>query len=453
MKMFSMIAAVLSLGLGTAAFAQDVPDTPKPALQEVTGPAHLGGEAPALAIASDIESRNVLVAGFSLGAAYDTRGLYNSTTNSYSGDARYFVQPSVAFQRTFSTGNWTLSYTPGFSYSQDDTNNSQYTQNLAGDVSWKPTSRLQVHIRQDFSLTDNPFETVGRVDLLPGLGGPLGPNYDGVLPNTKRTSIVSNLDLAYRLGEHTAIGMTGGFQKYTYDATTSSATGFPYVNSEVFSGSAFLSHQFSSVLTTGVQLAYTDIYSTGEQVARTQATAPMLFVKLNPSLHTEITVFAGPEYARTREMVPGFVGPIIVTAPVYEYHWYPTFGGTVTWNGDRTAFDVQGQRRIANGGGVMAAVQSTSAGAAYRVRVSRKVLVQLRTNWSDEKGIGIIAGGSRFQSLWAGGGPVFELNRMFSLRGDVAYVHQSETNLAPVAGNHLLLQGSLEYRFHKSLGD
>jgi hypothetical protein len=142
-----------------------------------------------------------------------------------------------------------------------------------------------------------------------------------------------------------------------------------------------------------------------------------------------------------------------VTAPVYEYHWYPTFGGTVTWNGDRTAFDVQGQRRIANGGGVMAAVQSTSAGAAYRVRVARKVLVQLRTNWSDEKGIGVIAGGSRFQSLWAGGGPVFELSRMFSLRGDVAYVHQSETNLAPVAGNHLLLQGSLEYRFHKSLGD
>jgi len=445
MKIFSTIGVILSLGLATAVFAQDVPEAPAPAIQQVSGPAHLGGEAPALAISTDIESRNVLVAGFSLGAAYDNRGLYNSTTNSYSGETRYFVQPSIAFQRTFSTGNWTLSYTPGFSYSADDQNNSQYTQNLAGDMTWKPTSRFQIHVRQDFSLTDNPFETVGRVDLLPGLGGPLGPNYNGVLPDTKRTSLVSNLDMAYALSEHTAVGLTGGFQKYTYDATTSSTTGFPYVNSEIISGSAFLSHQFSSTLTAGVQLAYSDIYSTGAEVARTQVTAPMLFVKLNPSRHTEITLFAGPEYSRTREMVVG--------VPNYEYHWYPTYGGTWAWNGRRNAFDVQGQRRIANGGGVMEAVQSTNAGAAYRVRVASKVLVEARTNWSDEKGIGILTGGSKFQSLWAGGGPVFELSRMFSLRADVAYVHQSEQNLAPVAGNHLLIQGSLDYRFHKSLGD
>jgi len=445
MKMLSIIATVLAFGLGTAAFAQDSDQVPSPAIQEVSGPAHLGGEAPALAIATDIESRNVLIAGFSLGAAYDTRGLYNSTTKAYSGETRYFVQPTVAFQRTFSTGNWTLSYTPGFSYSADDENNNQYSQNLAGDMTWKPSARLQVHVRQDFSLTDNPFETVGRVDLLPGLGGPLGPNYDGVLPDTKRTSLVSNLDVAYLLGEHTSVGFTGGFQKFTYDATTSSTTAFPYVNSAVVTGSAFLSHQFSSTLTAGVQFAYTDIYSTGADVARTQAPAPMLFVKLVPTSHTEITIFGGPEYARTRE--------VIASVPVFERHWYGTYGGTWTWNGRRNAFDVQAQRRIANGGGVMEAVQSTSAGAGFRFRMAKRVLVQGRTSWSDERGVGLISSGSRFRSLWVGGGPVFELSRLFSLRTDVAYVHQSQLNLSPVAGNHMLVQGSLEYRFHKSLGN
>lgn len=446
MKLSSILAAVLSLGLAGAAFAQEAEEPPKPtSIQEESGPAHLGGEAPSLAIGTDIESRNVLLAGFSLGAAYDNRGLYNSTTKNFSGETRYFVQPSIAFQRTFSTGAWTLSYTPGISYSQDDQNNSQYTNNVAGDGVWRPNARWQIHARQDYSLTNNPFESVGRVDLLPGLGGPLGPNYNGVLPDTKRTSLVSNLDLAYRITEHTAIGMTGGFQKYDYDATTSSTSGFPYVNSKVISGSVFLSHQFSSLVSAGAQFAYTDIYSTGAAVARTQAPAPMLFVKLTPTLRSEITVFAGPEYARTRE--------VLTTGPVFERNWYPTMGATVSWSGQRNAFDIQVERRIANGGGVLEAVKSTSAGAGYRVRLAQKLLAELRANWSDQKGLGVLSGGNYFRSLWAGGGPVFELTRMLNLRADVAYVHQDQQGLGVIAGNHMLVQGSLEYRFHKGLGD
>jgi len=447
MKVSSILAAVLALGITAAAIAQEAPDqSPKPSVQDSTGPAHLGSEAPPLAIGTDIEaSRNILVGGFSLGAAYDNRGLYNSTTGTFSGDTRYFIQPSIAFQRLYSKGIWTVSYTPGISYSSDDSNNSQYTNNLAGDINWHPNGRLLVHARQDFSLTDNPFETVGRVDLLPGLGGVLGPNYSGVLPDTKRTTLISNLDVSYKLAEHTAIGLTGGFQKYSYDATTSSTTTFPYVNSEVVNGSAFLSHQFSPIFNAGVQLAYTDIYSTGAEVARTQAPAPMLFIKLNPDTHTEVTVFGGPEYARIREVVS--------LSPVYQHHWYSTYGATLAWGGHRNAFDIQAQHHISNGGGVLESAQTTSAGAGYRVRVAPRLLTELRANWSDQKGIGVLGSGAKFESLWAGGGPVVELNRLFSLRADVAYVHQSQQNLSPVAGNHLLVQGSLEYRFHKNLGE
>jgi len=87
MKVCSILAVLLSVGLSTAAFAQDSPE-PKPTIQqEQTGPAHLGGEAPALAIGSDIESRNVLVAGFSLGAVCITpplRLIQETRVTSYS---------------------------------------------------------------------------------------------------------------------------------------------------------------------------------------------------------------------------------------------------------------------------------------------------------------------------------------------------------------------------------
>src|SRR5664280_1594991 len=102
MKSFSMFALVLCLSLATVVYAQDAQDTqevPKPMVEEPTGPAHLGSEAPALAINTDVEARNVLVAGFRLGGVYDNRGLYHSgVAPYYSSDMRYFVEPNIGFQ-------------------------------------------------------------------------------------------------------------------------------------------------------------------------------------------------------------------------------------------------------------------------------------------------------------------------------------------------------------------
>ena len=449
MKMILMMCMVLVLGLAVPALAQDPQETPKPVLQEPSGPAHLGGEGPSLTLSSDVQSHNQLLVGFSAGAAYDSKGLYNSTTGGYSGDTRYFFQPTVAFQRSYTTGSWTLSYTPGVSYSQNDSQNSQYTQNLGGDWVWKPNGRVLLHVRDDFSRTDNPFESIGRVDLLPPLGGTTGPGYNGVLADTKRTSSVTNVDLSYMVGEHSAVGLTAGYQLYDYDATTSATSTLPYVNSHVVTASVFFSHQYSRELTMGVQMSYMDIYSTGGQIARTQAPAPMMFAKITPSLHTEITIFAGPEYTRTREEIT--VGPISVAS--YTHKWYPTYGGTVNWSGNRNGWSVEAQQRIANGGGVLEAVKNISAGAGYRLRMSQRWTGELRANYTDQEGIGVLNSGSYFKSLWAGGGPTFQVTSRWALRGQLAYVHQTEAGLWPVAGNHLLVQGSLEYRLRKNLGE
>ena len=445
MKFSLMLAGVLSLCLGVAGFAQDTP-VPKTPIQDTNGPSHLGSEAPALAIDTDLETGNLLVAGFTLGAVYDSRGLYNTGVMPfYSSDTRFFFEPNVGFQRTFATGGWTLSYSPGISISQHDTSNDQYAQDLAGDFHWKPNPYVLLHARTDYSITNNPFETVGNVDLLPGLGGPFGPNYDGVLPQTRRTSLVATGDATLRVADHSAVGITGNFQKYNYDAVTTSAGTliFPFIDSEVISGSVFYSQQFSPTVDAGVQLAYTDIYSTGAQISRTQAPAPMLFVKWNPSTRWALTFYGGPEYARTRTVVP----PVVFT-----HNWYPTFGGTLAWSGHRNAFDAQGMRRISNGGGLLDAVLDTNAGAGYRTRLAPKLLAELRANWSDEKGIGL-SSGDWFRSLWLGGGPVVELNRSLTVRLDAGWVNQSENGLSATPGNHLLVQGSLDYRFHKRLGD
>ena len=68
---------------------QDAQEVPRPVAEETAGPAHLGAEAPALAIDTDLEVRNLLVAGFSLGGVYDNEGLYHSgVAPYYSSDMR-----------------------------------------------------------------------------------------------------------------------------------------------------------------------------------------------------------------------------------------------------------------------------------------------------------------------------------------------------------------------------
>ena len=183
---FAILLLVLALsGLALCQQDKDKDDQTQtsPMLQ---GPVHLGGEAPRLATLSDVATRNVILGGITLGAAFDTEGLYHAPSGPGVGyttsDTRFFAQPSIAFQRTERNLAWTLSYTPGVSISQHNTSDNQYAHNAAGDLVWMPDSRVMVHLRQDYSLSTNPFETVGRVPLLPGLGGPLGPNYDGVLP-------------------------------------------------------------------------------------------------------------------------------------------------------------------------------------------------------------------------------------------------------------------------------
>ena len=450
MKVRAYLALISLVAFSLSALAQEKQEkaaAPETDVVVQTAPAHLGNEAPGAALETDVERGNILVVGVTGGGAYDNRGLYHTGANPYySGNTRWFVQPSVALRRAFTTGDWTMSYTPGASFDQEDSGQTQYTNNFAGDINLKPNAYWFIHARQDVSITDNPFESVGRVDLLPGLGGPFGPNYNGVLPQTKRTSIVSAGDITYRLAEHTAVGVTGEYEKFDYDAVHTNTTVIQFTNSHVYSGSAFLSKQFSETTTAGVQVAWVDVYSLGYQVSRTQAPAAMLFFKITPNPHLIFTAYGGPQYARTRGVVS--MGDV-----VHQHDWYPNVGGTMAWSSGRNAVELQAMHRISNGGGLMDAVKATYAGAGYRARLSERLLLSTSVNFSDQKGLGALRDREKFRSTWVGGGPTIELNRSFAARGEVAYVHQSVNNLSTGPGNHFLVQGSLEYRFRKHLGE
>lgn len=411
-------------------------------------PSHLTADAPSLVTQSDPDYRNVLVGGVSVGAAYDTTGYADA--NGTTGDARFFAQPSIAFRQTYPTANWTLSYTPGVSVSQHAADSTQFTHNLAGDVFWKATPHWTLHARQDYSISTNPFESVGRVALLPDLGGYFGPNYDGVIPDSKRTTYISNADISYRLTAHAAVGLTGGYQRFEYGSIdTSQLPTANLVDSTVVNGSLYVSDQISKKQTLGVQFAYVDIYSSGTQQSRVQAPALLLFDTVRFTQHSILTVYAGPEYARSSAVVP-IIPPLY--ASVSQHDWHPSAGVTFAWAGTQNALTLEFSRRISSGGGLMNANIMTFGSAAFRSRITKRWMAEARLSVDNQDQLSLFNQDVHFRTTWAGGSLAREINRHCSVRLDGAYINQIGNGLGFVPGDHGLVQITFDVHFRKGLG-
>ena len=345
-----LISCLLLFGALLSARAQE-PATALNVLPDTTTPSHLSGDAPSLATQSDPDYRNILVGSATFGASFDTAG-YTDANGNTAGDVRFFGQPSIAFRQTTPTANWTLSYTPGVKcqparyklHSVHAKYGGRWV--LEGDAASDTACATGLqHLHQS-------IETVGRVALLPDLGGYFGPNYDGVIPSSKRTGLVSNADINYRLTAHLGLGITGGFQQFNYSSLDNSQlAAADLINSTVVNGSVYLSDQISKRQTLGLQAAYMDIYSYGMQQSRVQVPAMLLFDTVKFTPHAVLTVYAGPQYARSSGLVPL---PLPITPPIMasvsQHDWHPTAGVTYAWSGTQDALVFDFSRRVSSGG-------------------------------------------------------------------------------------------------------
>jgi hypothetical protein len=413
----------------------------------------LGSETPGLAVQDDPEYKNVLVGSVLAGASYNTNAAFTSTPSGghYTGDIAYLLQPSIAFQQSHPTVSWTVSYTPGGSVSQHTLDQFQYTQNASGQLVWTPNNRIMLRLRQDYSVSTNPFEQVGRVPLLPELGGLFGPNYQDVLPYTKRTSFVSNAELTFRLGPHTALGFTGGYQQFDYDAISNNVISVnpTLIPSHTVSGSAFFSQQISQAHTLGVQYAYFDIYS--DPSSRAQVNDLMLFDKWQITARNTLTLFAGPEYDRMHNFVVLPIGPVLVGGQLFSNGWRPMGGLTYEWHGTRNALQIQAIRSASNGGGLMSASSMTSVLAGFRSRFTKRWTGNVSFRFADQHNLDSLINQS-FRSTWAGAGVAYDVTRHFAVRVDYAWVSQTGQALLYVPGNQQLVQISLDFHFLKPVG-
>jgi hypothetical protein len=308
-----------------------------------------------------------------------------------------------------------------------------------------------VRLRQDYSASTNPFEEVGRVALLPELGGFFGPNYSSVLPYTKRTTLVSNAETDIRLSPHSSIGFTGSYQDYQYAAIDNYqfALNESLMPAHTVNASAFYSQQLSRAFTTGVQYAYFDIYSQPD--SRTQAQDLLLFGTVHLTQKQELTIYGGPEYTRSHNFEATTAGTLLFGDRLFNRSWRPAAGATYSWTGARNAIQLQYVRRLSDGGGLMGATSMNNGSAGFRSRLSSRWSADVQVAVSDEAAFNSLIA-SEFRSTWAGAGLALDMTRNFTARLDYAHVKQDGVNMSYVPASGELVQLSLEYHFVKPVG-
>jgi len=390
---------------------------------------------------------NVIFATLAAGAALDNNN-NNSFDHPIAGE-QYFAEPSVVIQETRKHLAWDLSYSPTLrifvpSSSRPDV----FNQTAGGILHYDVTKRLDISLRQDYLRTFDPFQQLGDTPLLPGVG--LGNRPGAVfLPDFRRTELLSQAGIDYRLTKHTSLGLAGAFEQIQGSQVGGPHTSLIATHDSL--GSAFLSHQISPRQSVGVQYQFLDILFPGQDV-RTRSHGVLLFDQMAISPHLNFSVFAGPEYSQIHNQVLLNVLGVVVKLPVSSTLWSPSAGGTFEWRGERSALQAIFVRRVSDGGGLQGAVEMNDALLRLRTKLWRRWVANFdgettRRTLLNEPGVGTpqvldLGAGLSYalrDHLW-----VRALYQRKQIVGDAAR--------AFLAGNHNRLTLTIERNFTLPLG-
>jgi hypothetical protein len=155
--------------------------------------------------------------------------------------------------------------------------------------------------------------------------------------------------------------------------------------------------------------------------------------QISPSL--TVSIFGGPQYSRTHEVVVLPLGFVTLQIPVFSVQWNWAVGGAITKRTGNTVFQFTAQRQVSDGGGLIGAVVSSSVGASVRRRLPGRWDAIWSGGYANNSSLdtGVSSGG--FQSETAGFGLEHSLADRLSLRMRYDFQRQRGTGETPLLGN------------------
>jgi len=404
--------------------------------QEVPGP--MRGEMPALISATKPE--NALFISVSAASIFDDN-LRAQGFRHASGAEQYF-SAKLSWQETRRRARWSISYQPGVRVGTAAPVGNQLNQFFGASLEVNPSTRWLLRVRQDYTLTTDPFDREGEAPLQPALGPLERPNDMTVLPQLRRSASFSHAGVSYRLSRHTTLGIGGsyGWQNYSDYANTGLA---PLTNNRARSASGYISRQISRRYTAGLEYRALELSFPGHEM-RGLTHSALAFQQWALTSNSSIVVYAGPEYSRTRSQTWR-------NTPVTSAAWSPAAGAIYSWYGARNSLQGGYSRRVNDGGGLQGPVRVSSGWIRLGARLRHSWSTDLSAELAQQSALPVSLG-ERLRQLRTGAGLRRELGRSTVVRVSYDRLYQSGKSQVYRPGNHNRVMLSVEQSFMQILG-
>ena len=411
----------------------------------------LNGDTGSLAFSAETEKINQLAGGVTLDSTYDDNALGSATD--HISNIGYGVMPNISITEVRNRSLFTLMYDPGFVWNQRMSPQNQANQNLDFNGQYRLTEHLSARIHDNFVDQSSSFNQVMQNPSLPGGNVLTQPNQSVITPLAKQLTNLTNADLEDQIGEGTNIGMSGTFNKLSFQEASNSP--IQLYDNESWSGAAFYSHHLSDRHSVGATYTFQDLLTFGQMRERSQTQSLVLFYKLDPKPGLTFSIFAGPDHSITNSQFQLVLGPFTIPVNNTESMWLVDEGANFSWQGQGTSARISLIHHVTDGGGLTGAVQIYSGTLGLRRQMSRTVIVDLALNYGDNNPLSHVFGGAF--SGYSGSIGVERLigdHVSVSTRYGRAYQRYGEygAGTANSSANHNQAWVTVNYHFSRPLG-
>jgi hypothetical protein len=328
------------------------------------------------------ERSNYLRGGVTFQSAYSDNVLGATTPSGTPiSDISYSVAPTVALDQTTTRLHWTLSYAPGFTFYQRETDRNEADENASIDFQYRLSPHVTLSARDALQKSSSVFN---QPDLGSGTvaGGTGESGFSVIAPIADRLGNAGNVDLFYQFALNEMIGAGGTFSNLHFP-NPSEVPGI--YDSESQGGSAFYAYRVSKVHYIGASYQYQRLLSFPSQGQnQTQTHAALFFYALCPSSRFSISLFGGPQYA---DIGPQFAVGVTTPVPASRM-WTPAAGGSMNWQGRFTSLAVSYVHMISSSSGLIGATKTDSATASIRQMMGRALSASISGAYSELQVVG-----------------------------------------------------------------
>jgi hypothetical protein len=403
-------------------------------------PAPISGQGYSMGFTSETRS-NYLRGGLVFGTAYDSDATTGTNGRPIS-DVSYSIWPTISLDQTRSRLHWVFDYSPGFTFYQKTSSLNQADQNLGVNLSYRLSPHVTISVRDTFMKTSNVLNQPTSDLASPVSGGVAVPNNSVIAPIADTLTNNANVSMTYQFSANGMMGASGTFTNLHYP-NEAQVPGL--YDSSSRGGSAFYNHRLSKMHYIGATYQYQMFlaYPTVGQ-SETQAHSIYLFytVYLKPTL--SISVFGGPQYSNTQQFgVPTMTG------------WSPAGGASMSWQGRVTSIAASYSRSINSGGGLVGAVEASTASGSFRRQLSRMLSMTIGGSYANNDVLDALPAFNNGGQTISGNASVQrQIGEHFNVQAQYTRLHQTYNDIAAISSvpNRNRVAVLISYQFSRPLG-